>query len=105
MIASALINIENDIPVFPKLMIIKSGEVLAVCQPVTKIVHHYEALCDNTDEGRKSNLEIPALELGHLTDHQRNVVRDFLLKHSGMFAFGESSERSRNGAPQDPVGE
>ena len=99
MIASALINTENDIPVrvanvFPKPRNIKSGEVLAVCEPVTKIVHHYEALCDNTDEGRKSNLEIPALELGHLTDHQRNVAREFLQKHSGMFASGESSGRT-----------
>ena len=99
MIASALINTENNIPVrvtnvFPKPRNIKSGEVLAVCEPVTKIVHHYEALCDNTDEGRKSNLEIPALELGHLTDHQRNVAREFLQKHSGMFASGESSGRT-----------
>ena len=49
MIGSALINTENDIPVrvanvFPKTMNIKSGEVLAVCVPVTKIVHHNESL-------------------------------------------------------------
>ena len=56
-----------------------------------KIVHHNGGLPDNTDEERKSYLEIPALELGHLTDNQRNVAREFLQKHSGMFASGESS--------------
>ncbi|KAJ3651553.1 hypothetical protein Zmor_017585 [Zophobas morio] len=99
MIASALINIENDIPVrvtnvFPKSRNIKSVEVPAVCEPVTKIIHHNRGVPDNTDEERKSNSEMFALELSHLTDHQRNVAREFLQKHSGMFASGESSGRT-----------
>ena len=61
MIASALINIKNDIPVrvtnvFPKSRNIKSVEVPAVCEPVTNIIYHNRGLPDNTDEERKSNL-------------------------------------------------
>ena len=57
-ISSASINTENDIPVrvanvFPKPLNNKSGEILAVYEPVTKIVHHNEGLSDNTDEERK----------------------------------------------------
>ncbi|KAJ3652194.1 hypothetical protein Zmor_018180 [Zophobas morio] len=83
MIASALINTDCDIPVrvaniVPKAMNIKSGEVLAVCEPVTKIIHHNEDLSGNSHEGIKRNLEIPALELGHLTEHQRKAAREFL---------------------------
>ena len=49
MIASALINTTYDIPVraanvVPKAMNIKSGEVLAVCEPVTNIFFHNEDL-------------------------------------------------------------
>ena len=72
-IAIALLNIDHDIfvlvaNVFPKSMNIKSGEVFAVCEPVTKIFHH-KNVCDNSNEEVKRKLEIPALELGHLTDH------------------------------------
>ena len=55
MIASALINTDCDTP--------------AVCEPVTKIFHHNEDLSSNSDEGIKRNLKIPALNLGHLTEH------------------------------------
>ena len=58
MIASTLINTDCDIPVranvFPKPMNIKSGEVLAVSEQVTKILLV-------TVEGIKRKLEIPAL--------------------------------------------
>ena len=68
MIASGLINTDCDVPVrvanvFPKVMHIKSGDVLAVCEPVTKIFHRNEDLSGNSHEGMKRNLEIPALEL------------------------------------------
>ena len=51
MIDSDLINTENGIlvrvaNVFPKPMNM-SEEVLAVCEPATKIVHHNEGLSDN----------------------------------------------------------
>ena len=42
----------------------------------------------------KSDLEIPVLELDHLTEHQQKVAREFLQKHSGMFASGQSSGRT-----------
>ena len=79
-------NIENDFIL---------GMDLISCHGLTvDPVHRRSFWSDNTDEERKSNLEIPALELGHLTDHQRNVAREFLQKHSGMFASGESSGRT-----------
>ena len=40
-----------------------------------KIIHHNEDLSGNSHEGIKRNLEIPALQLGHLTEHQRKVAR------------------------------
>ncbi|XP_063920746.1 uncharacterized protein LOC135135580 [Zophobas morio] len=96
MIASALVNTDCDIlvrlaNVFPKAMNIKSGDVLAICELVTKIFHHHEDLSDNNELKIKSDLEIPALELDHLTEHQQKVAREFQQKHSGMFASGQSS--------------
>ena len=60
MIASAVVNTDCDIPVrianvFPKALNIKSGKVLAVCEPVTKIFHHKEELSDTNDEEMKRN--------------------------------------------------
>ena len=83
MIANGLINTDYDKPVrvanvFPNPMHIKKGKVLALCEPVTKIFYHDEDLSNNNDEEIKSSLEISALELGHLTDHQRKVAREFL---------------------------
>ncbi|XP_063933413.1 uncharacterized protein LOC135145226 [Zophobas morio] len=122
MVASALINTENDIPVrvanvFPKPMIIKSGEVLVVCEPVTKLVHHNESLSDN-QRAEMYLIRIKAspllavkhtlLQLGdcsgeinsrvllitQMKKEKRNLAREFLQKHSGMFASGESSGRT-----------
>ena len=76
-------NIENDFIL---------GMDLINCHGLTvDPVHRRSFWSDNTDEERKSNLEIPALELGYLTHHQGNVAKDFLQKHNGMFASGESS--------------
>ena len=95
MIASALINIDNGTSIlvaniFPKPMYLHQ-DWGGSYEPVTKIVHHNDGLSDNTDEEKNINLEIPALELGHLTDNKRDVAGEFLQKHSGMFASGESS--------------
>ena len=99
MVVSALINTDCDIPVriesvFPKGMNIKSGKIFAVCEPITKIVHHNEDLSGNSDEGIKRNLEIPSLELGHIIEHQWKVAREFLQKHSGMSSSERSSGRT-----------
>mgnify|MGYP005983825699 FL=1 len=75
-------------------MNIKSGEVLTVCEPVMKIFHHNEDLSDNNDKKIKSDLEIPALDLDHATEYQQKVAREFLQKHSGMFASTQSSGRT-----------
>ena len=45
MIANALVSIDCDIPVhianvFPKAMNIKAGDILVICEPVTKKFHH-----------------------------------------------------------------
>ncbi|KAJ3651948.1 hypothetical protein Zmor_017952 [Zophobas morio] len=72
-------------------MNIKGWDVLVVCEPVTKIFHHNEDLSDNNDKKIKSDLEIPALDLDHLTEHQQKVAREFLQKHTGMFASGQFS--------------
>ncbi|KAJ3648803.1 hypothetical protein Zmor_020578 [Zophobas morio] len=98
MIATALVSTHCDIAVrvanvFPKAMNIKSGDILTVCEPATKIFHHNEDLSDNNNEELKSNLKIPAIELGHLIKHQQKVAREFLQKHSEMFAFGQCSGR------------
>ena len=71
-------------------MNIKSGDVLAVFEPVKNIFHHNEDLSDDSDEKIQSNLEIPALELGDLSEYQRKMAREFLQKHNGMFASGQS---------------
>ncbi|KAJ3652501.1 hypothetical protein Zmor_018459 [Zophobas morio] len=82
MIANALVSTDCDIlvlvaNVFPKAMNIKAEDVLGVCEPVTKIFHHNQDLSDSNDEKIKSNLEIPALERGYLTEHQRKVARKY----------------------------
>ena len=93
LIANASISTDCDIPV-RVAMNIKTGDVLVVCEPVTKIFPHNEDLSDSNVEKIKSNFEISALELGHLTEQKRKVAREFLQKHNGMFASGQSSGRT-----------
>ena len=48
---------------FPKSMNIRSGEVLAVCEPATKIFYHNRDLTDKNVDEIKTNSEIAALIL------------------------------------------
>ncbi|KAJ3655183.1 hypothetical protein Zmor_014320 [Zophobas morio] len=57
MIANALVNTDRDIHirvanVFHNDMNIKTGDVLTICEPVTKIFHHNEDPSDNRPQKR-----------------------------------------------------